>query len=144
MATLKFCTECGKPYDIEVPPCPNCGAPAPVLAAASTVVESTDASGSPSPGWYPAPGNPKYQRYWDGEAWTGKVAPASAKLGNPKESQDGGLVLAGILTALLIPIIGFIIGIILLAKSNMRGLWIMLGSVGAFLFWFNQLQPGTF
>jgi hypothetical protein len=32
----------------------------------------------PAPGWYPDPGTPGQQRYWDGTAWTGHVAPLQA------------------------------------------------------------------
>lgn len=33
-------------------------------------------SGSQPPGWYPAPGSPTVQRWWDGNRWTGEVREA--------------------------------------------------------------------
>jgi hypothetical protein len=33
-------------------------------------------SGSLPPGWYPAPGSPTAQRWWDGIRWTGEVREA--------------------------------------------------------------------
>ena len=33
-------------------------------------------SGSQPPGWYPAPGSPTVERWWDGIRWTGEVREA--------------------------------------------------------------------
>ena len=33
-------------------------------------------SGSQPPGWYPAPGSPAVERWWDGIKWTGEVREA--------------------------------------------------------------------
>src|ERR1700744_3297870 len=37
--------------------------------------------GSQPPGWYPAPGSPAVERWWDGTRWTGEVRDATAAPG---------------------------------------------------------------
>lgn len=79
------------------------------------------------------------QRYWDGSQWTEHAAPAPP---SKQAADNGGLVAAGILTAIFIPFVGFVLGIVLLAKGdNKWGLRILLGSVGFFLLWLQILQP---
>lgn len=91
------------------------------------------------PGWYPDPKMVGTQRYWDGAQWTEHAAPAPQ--GKPN-NDNSGLVAAGILTAIFIPFVGFVLGIVLLAKGNNKwGLRILLGSVGFFLLWLQILQP---
>lgn len=134
MTNLKYCMECGKPYDIDQPPCPNCGASLQPAMAGQHVEEAKSSSGDLT-GWHPVPGHPQFERYWDGSAWAKGMRPTGSKAA-PSNNPDSGLAVAGAVTALLIPIVGFIIGVILLAKSNMAGLWIMLGSIGASIFWY--------
>jgi hypothetical protein len=38
-------------------------------------------SGAQPPGWYPAPGSPAVQRWWDGIRWTGEVREADQPAG---------------------------------------------------------------
>lgn len=101
-------------------------------------------------GWYPHPSMVDTQRYWDGQRWTDHIAPATpardyefdaalAQAGAPPE--HGGLVAAGYITALLLPLVGFIIGIVLLWKRPGHGVAAMVLSVMAFVFWFEQLTP---
>ncbi|MEU7280696.1 DUF2510 domain-containing protein [Streptomyces sp. NPDC045431] len=42
------------------------------------------------PGWYPDPGNPAVEHWWDGTAWTGRTRPA----GRPPRGRSGVLPLA--------------------------------------------------
>ena len=43
--------------------------------AVPTPVSGPVPSGAPPAGWFPDPGSPHFQRYWDGAAWTSNVAP---------------------------------------------------------------------
>ncbi|WP_418059863.1 DUF2510 domain-containing protein [Pimelobacter simplex] len=98
-----------------------------------------------APGWYPDPQMTNTQRYWDGGRWTEHVAPLArpAVLPFVPAKDNGTLIVAGVVTALLFPIVGFIIGIVLATRNENRGVFIMLGSIGAGIFWFNQLQTNS-
>ncbi|OKJ96923.1 hypothetical protein AMK26_29220 [Streptomyces sp. CB03234] len=51
------------------------------------------------PGWYPDPGNPAVEHWWDGTAWTGHTRPAG---GAPKRAGRAGVVptaVAGVVVA---------------------------------------------
>jgi hypothetical protein len=79
----------------------------------------------PPPGWYsdPDPAAPDGQRrYWDGRRWHHEVA--------GPQNPNGGLVLLGYLLAVLLPIVGFCIGIALGAKGNRHAPWVVLLSIG--------------
>ena len=129
MPTLKYCQDCGTQYDLENPPCPKCSDPGGDSVQASM-------EGMPA-GWYDAPGSPGWKRFWNGQKWTLKVIQTErAPKNNAAPDPDGGLVIAGWITAVIIPIIGFIIGIILLAKSKMSGLFCMILSIAASYFWY--------
>lgn len=91
----------------------------------------------PAPGWYAYPEMAGTQRYWDGTDWSGPPAPGLP----PRKEDNSGLVATGVVTALLLPFVGLIIGIVLAAKSDKWGVRIIFGSVGAFIFWYYQLQP---
>ncbi|MFJ6948619.1 DUF2510 domain-containing protein, partial [Streptomyces wuyuanensis] len=43
------------------------------------------------PGWYPDPGTPTHERWWDGRAWTGHTRPA----GGPQAPATAPMPLAG-------------------------------------------------
>jgi hypothetical protein len=70
----------------------------------------------PPAGWYPDPDQAQTQRYWTGQQWTDQRAPMS-----PAPERDrgaGALVVIGYITAFVIPIIGFILGIVLLVRRQ--------------------------
>lgn len=69
----------------------------------------------PAPGWYRDPELTATQRYWDGSRWTAHRAPLAAQT---KERGAGALVVVGYVTALLLPIIGFILGTVLLVRRQ--------------------------
>lgn len=75
------------------------------------------------------------QRYWDGTRWTEHVAPLSRRpaLVRVEQKSDTGLVVAGLLLALVMPFVGFILAIVLMAKGNVAaGLGVLvLSFVGA-------------
>jgi hypothetical protein len=83
------------------------------------------APSAPAPGWYPHPSMASTQRYWDGARWTDHIAPASSAPTTLRETADqqpgsGGLVMAGWPLAVFIPIVGFVIGLVLLTRHQVR------------------------
>lgn len=108
-----------------------------------TAVMVSETSGPPA-GWYPHPTMSGTQRYWDGKTWTDHIAPGIQPAPVvPAQSDHGGLIAAGIVTAIFIPFVGFIIGIVLMAKDKVGpGLGCMVISFISFLVWYDQLtQP---
>ena len=92
----------------------------------------------PPPGWYQDPQG-LGQRYWDGSRWTERQVVPGQALPVEKDLQSG-LKTAGFILAVVMPIFGFIIGIVLLAKERVGpGLAVMATSVLAFLVWFALL-----
>jgi hypothetical protein len=94
---------------------------------------SSDPPNLPPAGWYPDPDQAYTQRYWTGSEWTDQRAPLNEKLGRAHEQQDkgaGALVVVGYLTAFLLPIVGFILGIVLLVRrQTAHGLAVFLISI---------------
>ncbi len=89
---------------------------------------STDLTDLPPPamirraGWLPDPSKVSDERYWDGRAWTDLT----------REHKQGGvsaLTFWGIIAGLLLPIVGAVIAIVLLARSQVGpGLAVLLTS----------------
>lgn len=108
-----------------------------------------EARPKPAAGWYAHPTMVDTQRYWDGDAWTDHIAPgkprggaAPGHVGAQGEQNTTGLQVTGVLTAIFLPIIGFIIGIVLLAKNKTGpGLGCMVIAIIAFFFWYEALTP---
>lgn len=114
-------------------------------------------TGSPRAGWYSHPSMADTKRYWDGTRWTDHIAPVTPVAPPPRdpsfdlgwsqrqatsEPDHSGLIAAGYVTAILIPVIGFVIGIVLLAKSKTgNGIGVMIVSLVAFMFWLSALTP---
>lgn len=72
------------------------------------------------------------QRFWDGSEWTDSVAPASRSY--------VGMLIAGIVAAILLPIAGFIVGIVLASKSQVAaGVFCMCLSVVGAALWASML-----
>lgn len=83
-------------------------------------------------GWYPVPGG--RLRWWNGTAWTEDFAP-----GNPSQDPDSPMTstaITGIAFALLIPVIGFFIGIALIAAKDRHGGLVTGLSVAMCFVWF--------
>lgn len=77
---------------------------------------SENATPKAEPGWYPAAGAPGFVRYWDGAVWVGEPKPVTAM---PMPHNDGsGLIGVGWVMSVFMPLIGGIIGIILLTKNR--------------------------
>lgn len=109
-----------------------------------SVDDQTPTTPPPPPGWYPHPSMTGTQQYWDGTRWTEHVAPGSphAATATPAAGHDG-LVVAGWVTAILLPLVGFIIGVVLLSKRTNHGVAMMIVSVVATLLWANQLTASS-
>lgn len=98
---------------------------------------------SAAAGWYPDPTMPGTQRYWDGDAWTEHVAPATPTSSEP-DSDSEGLVVGGLLTALLIPIVGFVIGCVLLTRRPGAGVACMVLAVIMGVVWFDHFASSPY
>lgn len=82
----------------------------------------------PSPaGWYPDTTGRPQQRYWDGSQWTTHFAPPTPA---PDPGRSSGLYALGLITAIFIPVIGFILGIVLVARrQDTAGLIVVVVSI---------------
>jgi hypothetical protein len=89
-------------------------------------------------GWYDDPNQSGGRRYYDGENWTDQFTPppdpALAKKGEEKEQHATGTVIAGYIFAVIMPLVGFIIGLTQINR-NRHGLWVVLLSIAAFFGW---------
>ena len=113
-----------------------------LLLVAWTALMSTPPQPGPPPGWYDDQRMVGPIRYWNGNSWTDHVAPMhqGLQLGRDAAGDDSGLIAAGFILAILMPIIGFIIGIVLLAKSQAGpGVGCLVVSVIAFFVWTSVL-----
>jgi hypothetical protein len=107
----------------------------------------------PPAGWYQNPEGPG-QRYWDGQMWTEHYSdqPAPPQYAAPQYAPNSGygqyppaapgpsgLVIAGYIFAVLIPFVGFILGIVAVTRPqpaiSKQGVWIIVVSVVAFVVW---------
>jgi hypothetical protein len=70
-----------------------------------------------STGWYADPDNPGGERYWDGSHWSawsgteGQIYPARS---------PSALVMWGVISCLLFPPAGILVGVILLTRGRTR------------------------
>lgn len=76
-------------------------------------------------GWYQDANNPALQQYWDGQQWT------DARRPTPEPDKGStALVVVGYITAVFLPIVGFILGIVLLVRRQTgHGLAVFLISI---------------
>jgi hypothetical protein len=91
---------------------------------------------APGPGFYHDPNDATVDRYWDGAQWTENRVPRG--MGEPgkkeKEQKADGVIITGYILAVLMPLIGFIIGLTQINK-NRHGIWVVVASVAAFVMW---------
>lgn len=89
----------------------------------------TQTQGLTAPGWYPDPTMAGTQRYWTGTEWSAHVAPVGGPPHQPSTG-DSVLVAIGWAAAILLPLIGFVIGIVLMGKGEKdQGAWICVVSI---------------
>ncbi len=91
---------------------------------------------TPIAGWYPDPQGSGQQRWWDGNQWTSQFAPAAPGYVSVGPRAGGGstaLIVCGYIFAVLIPLIGLILGIVAWRRpepaTKRQGPWIVLVSV---------------
>lgn len=77
----------------------------------------------PPAAWYQDPENPLGMRYWDGTRWTEHKTDYLAA--QPKKAVGEGMVAAGYVTSFLFPIVGVVIGLIVMNRGNKHGRWIL-------------------
>lgn len=93
----------------------------------------------PAAGWYPDTQMSGTQRYWDGNKWTDHVAPLPAATQN-----NDGLMVFGIVMAVVFPILGLILGLVLVGRGEQRGLVATGLSIVFGAIWFGVAYNGGF
>ena len=77
----------------------------------------------PPAAWYADPENTNGMRYWDGGAWTEHKTDYRAA--TPKPPPGEGMVAAGYIFAFLFPIVGVVIGAMLIRRRSRHGRWVL-------------------
>jgi Protein of unknown function (DUF2510) len=93
-----------------------------------------------APGWYP---DGDRMRYWNGMEWTDQTRPAAQPSGGPSPQAEWGgtgLALVGYVLAVLLPPIGFVLGIVAVTRppghqSRKHGVRIIVLSIVAGIVW---------
>ena len=88
----------------------------------------------PPAGWYPDPEGSGQQRFWDGANWSDQLAPPQQQAqqvvgGRVKDDRNNWLAAWGYLTAVLLPIVGIIIAIVLYNRNDSRGTPVLITSI---------------
>lgn len=97
-------------------------------------------SGQQPPGWYPDPYAPQMMlRFWNGQEWTDQSTP------RPRPPDDTALQVIGWMAALVFPIVGIVIGVIVSTKGNtLAGLAMCgLSCVSAFIYYDFFFSPAS-
>ena len=105
----------------------------------------------PASGWYADPSGQPGHRYWDGGQWTDHRHAAtvanSASSAAVEEQGTSGLVVGGYILAAIMPLIGFILGIVVATRPanavSKHGIWIIVVSIVAFFFWIAVVSSGS-
>lgn len=82
--------------------------------------------GAPA-GWYLDPDQAPLRRYWDGNAWTEDIY--AEPPGDGEDPRNDTLVAIGWFTAIFLPVIGLIIGIVLGSRGDRRGSQVMMVAI---------------
>jgi Protein of unknown function (DUF2510) len=103
-------------------------------------LSSADPPPSAPAGWYVNPSG-SGQRYWDGEQWTdsysGAGPPPPSTVAEDRSAGEAsgnmGLVIAGYILAVVVPLAGFILGIVVATRTqkhvSKHGVWIVVVSI---------------
>jgi Protein of unknown function (DUF2510) len=101
------------------------------------MTDPASSGGSAPAGWYPDAENPGGRRYWNGEYWTEErtppppppsvpgftAPPPEAPVTAPYSEASDNLATLGYVLAILFPIAGLIIGVMLLGRGRSRAGW---------------------
>lgn len=100
---------------------------------------------APAAGWYDHPRMADTVRYWDGAKWTDNIAPKGSVTNRGSSDDQTALVVIGLIGAIVFPFLGFIIGIVLMAKNKAgAGVACVLLSVIAFYVWYALLSAPSY
>lgn len=118
------------------PAAPSRYASDPVASRAAAPDAVTDpASGLPPAAWYDDPENPSGMRYWDGSEWTEHKT--NYRVAPPKKKTAGeGMVIAGYVLAVMLPVVGVVLGLMLINRQSRHGRYVLGLSVLCFVGFF--------
>lgn len=93
-------------------------------------------------GWHPDPQDAAFLRWWDGETWTdhrrprqpAEAVPVAAANAEPSEGMSG-LAITGFVLGVLFPIVGFLMGLAMIAGRREHGPAVLVTSIVAFIVW---------
>lgn len=170
MSDTITCEWCAEEIPAGSPRCPKCqGSISPAgRRIQGTPLAPKPATTEPRPkapaGWYDDPSMVNTRRYWDGQRWTehraevppppvtrtsSAPAPVEAKVyssplggGTTTDKNAVALYHWGILAAILLPILGMVMGIVLLGKKANWGLRLIVGSIGASILYYRLFFSG--
>jgi uncharacterized membrane protein YhaH (DUF805 family) len=98
-------------------------------------------------GWYDNTNDPGTQRYWDGENWTDNYVKKDATPVKGEGEMATGLVVVSYVLAALMPLIGFILGLVVVTRpvkaTSKHGIWIIVLSIVAFIAWIAIIASST-
>lgn len=88
-------------------------------------------------GWYDDPEMANTRRYWDGSTWTEhrQEKPRPPAVAVDADAPSSAAAGWGMAFAILLPIVGFFVGLALLGKRGNDGIKIVVVSVGCFFVW---------
>lgn len=135
-ASAKTCPECAEQVQSAAQVCRFCG----------YRFDGGESGLTAAAAWYPDPSGQPRQRYWDGRQWTEHYAPASPLNHQPHPGADrsGGLATLGLVMAILMPLIGFVLGLVLLGRRQDRdGLIVVMVSIAVVVLWYALVVHGS-
>lgn len=106
---------------------------------------AADAPATPS-GWFPDPSGHPLLRYWDGQRWTEHYAQAAPTVypQPQKPERSRALAMLGLAMAILMPFIGFLLGLVLLSRRQDKdGLVVVMISIAVFVLWYAVIVGGA-
>lgn len=116
------------------------------MSAGPPVGPLIDGAPTAPAGWFPDPSGNPLLRYWDGQRWTEHYAQAGpAVYPRPQKAErSGALAMLGLAMAILMPFIGFLLGLVLLSRRQDKdGLVVVMISIAVFVLWYAVVIGGA-